>query len=292
MPRGRKPIEGSLSTDIPPLPLTKTPQTPTTTSTAPKKAPRLGSVLGKVVTSKEGRIVPNVAKRALALLGDSTTGNAEFLAVMAVDPNPPASIVKFMTEAGKDAHKKHSLARVAGDLGTPVAEVFLSYARGVKAIGHAQAIERVSSVLASKMEDAIESLMDQTVAHEVKCSECMGEDPKCSYCGGEGSLKILPKYWAFAQKQIYQLSGVIEASKGIQIQNNTTVAPKIGLSLGAGEFLGKLLQASDEAINPSITVEAIEVSPTPQNVLPEGHSEALGDSRSSVQQEAGTEVPS
>lgn len=264
------------TTASPPSPLPKT-------KTPPKrrKNAKVGAVLGKDVGSLQGRVkgdrdgkpIPSVAKRALDLLGRPGAEITEILAVMSADPSPTQKVLRFMDEAQKEEHSRHSLARIAVMTKIPIAEIFQSYARGVKSLGTAQTIERVSSVIAARAEEAVTSLMDQAVPQEVGCTECGGTDKSCMVCDGKGKISILPKFWPFAQKRIYELAGIVEKGGGITLNSNTTVAPKIGVQVNAGEMLGKLIAASDAVVNFTAPINAEIIEPS-KIVQPEDNPKA------------------
>lgn len=253
-----------------------------------KNKPKFGFALGKI--AKDGSPRVSVAARALAHLGDSSEGNAQFLAVMAADPNQPSSVAKFITEANKAEHDRHSLPKIAQITQTPIAEIFLSYARGVKTLGHAQVVERVSEALAQKAEAAIGSLMDQACPQKLKCDECDGSGKDglktCMVCDGDGFIEILPKFWPFAQKKIYELAGIVEKGGGININASSNVNAKIGVQVSSAELLGKLISASDAVINTNQISEAEVI-----NVLPTSNPTQVGEDRSAVLPETREEVP-
>lgn len=246
-----------------------------------KNKPKYGFALGKIAKSGAPKI--GVAARALAHLGESSEGNAQFLAVMSADPNPPASVKKFISEASLSEHDRHSLPRIAQITQTPIADIFLSYARGVKTLGHAQVVERVSQALAEKAEAAIGSLMDQACPQKLQCDECRGSGKDglktCLVCDGDGFIEILPKFWPFAQKKIYELAGIIEKGGGININTSANVSAKIGVQVSAADMLGKLISASDAVVNPSIIEAEIK------GVLAESHHEPVGENRGAVLEE-------
>lgn len=277
----KKSTEGSLS----PSP----PKALTTTDLADKKKvlkkanSGIGFPLGKVVKDPEtGKPKPTVAKRALSRLGETADKNAEFLAVMSADPSPTARVAKFVATASLDANAKKSLPVIAAEVGVPVAEVFLSYARGVKCLGHAQVVERVAEVLAEKAEAAISSLVDQAIPQKIKCENCP-EDKRqtCQVCEGEGVIEILPQFWPFAQKRIYELMGIVDKGQGINVTQNVTNKTAVAIQGAPGEFMAKVAGMSD-----AIMMQPIEA----EVVLPEDSPSAAGEAGSSVLEAARDKV--
>jgi hypothetical protein len=231
-----------------------------------------------------------ILREALKRLGSggSAEGNATFLAVLSADPKPTPIISKFIGEAGKKVHESHNILRVAEELGTPPTEIFLSYARGIQTLGHAIAVERVSEVIASRMEKAIASLMDEAIPREGNCDECWGigrvgrqKHLLCKKCDGKGRMVFLPENWEFAQKRIYELAGVGPQPGGITIQQNANTNVKGGttvLAVGAGGFMEKVAALSDDLVSKQLNVVNIVdvVDVTPTNVLTEDSGKSLG----------------
>lgn len=217
-----------------------------------------------------------VAKEALKRLGTGGTGegNATFLAVLSADPEPRPAISKFIVEAQKSSREKHSILKIAQELGTPPAEIFLSYARGIQTLGHAIAVEKASEAIAGKIDKAIASLLDEAIPKEASCDACAGEGKRgrhshltCYKCGGTGKMLTLPQNWAFAQKRIYELAGIGPQTGGIVIQQTNTSNVKGPTLVVGGGFMEKVATLSDDLVSRQLNV----VDVTPTNVLTEGH---------------------
>ncbi len=254
---------------------------------AAKKTQEVVEHLGEGSNSK-------IALRALSTLGAGGTkeGNATFLAVMSADPKQTPQVQKFILEAQKTQNEKHSVMKIAEGLGTPVGEIFLSYARGIQTLGQAMALERVAEVVASRMEAAIESLAREAIPKKVLCKQCEGHgkygrhklDP-CKPCRGSGFVTKLSTHWAFAQKQFYTVAGVVEKQAGLTIQQTNQTSVKSQTLSVSTDLVGKMIALSDAIIHTPaqgqlseapVDAELIDTSNTP-NVFAEINSTPTGE---------------
>jgi hypothetical protein len=260
-------------------------------------SPKPVKKFGKVYLNREARALLSPAAVALKRLGDSSDGNAEFIAVLSADPQIPAKISKLLAELQKPEHARHSLARVAGECGVQVSDVFVSFSRGIKALGCAEAINRASEIMLQKWEASIEALTDQAIPDRKPCKNCPPEtepNPNCNLCYGKGYREVLPKFFAYAQNKMIDFFGMnpkIEAKLGGVVVNNNVRASANAASASAPTFSAQLLAMSDEIINSKpqdlLDAEVIAALPEPQPlVLPEAHSTSLGEAGSRVLQEA------
>lgn len=243
-----------------------------------------------------------VARKALKTLGLHGTddGNATFLAILAADPKPTRVIQAFLAEAGKKDRSKQSVLKIAQDLGTSPAEIFLSYARGIQTLGQAIAVERVSEVLAEKMEAAVGSLVGEAIPRQLTCSICDGDGKmgrhkhlRCTTCEGSGKVMVLGENWEFAQKQIYKLAGLEQERSGIVVQQTTTNNVKGPSLVVGGGFMERIASLSDELVNKQVQI--VDVTPMGGSevlgVLPEADNPEVGEVGSASLSATGEKIP-
>jgi len=243
------------------------------------------------------------AARVLKKLAGEVKDNPLVLAIIEADPNPTKGVIKLINLLKDPENSRKSLNTLAKQADVPVFEVFHSYASGIQRLGHDEAI----SVLSEKMLTALESLFQQAVPKRVTCPTCRGEKRDeqkklCLACGGDGEMEQLPKFWAFAQKTLWNITGLLNDKKGAgltihnQVQNNS--GNKTANVLIGGSLVERLASLSDEVIHKSqkalkhvpqyaseilsspladpIPVEAeIIPSEVPKTVLPKDHPEEI-----------------
>lgn len=251
---------------------------------------KVGGILEGMQSNSE------IARKALKTLGLNgiKDGNASLLAVLAADPKPSRAVQTFLAEAVKKNRGNQTILKVAQDLGTSPAEIFLSYARGIQTLGQAIAIERVAEVIASRMETVVTSLLEEAVPHDQTCDNCNGSGKygrhnhlTCPNCDGVGKVSVLGDNWKFAQQQVYEISGLKPEKGGIQIQQTTTNNVKGPSLVVGGGFMEKVASLSDELMSKQTHI--VDVTPV-QNVLPEADIPAAGGAGSQSLQAVGEDV--
>lgn len=232
------------------------------------------------------------AIKALRGLSHGPDGDLGFLGILQADPNQTGPIRRFIELAqGKDGLESHSAAFLASRAGTTISDIFFSYSRGIRALGHAEAVARLSESFSLRLGSAIDSLLNQAVTHEVPCSDCKGSGTipngkgptPCWVCGGTKKTDVLPPMWEFAQQRIYELAGLVEpASKnGITIQQTNVQAKQAALAIPSSGFMEKVSSLSDELVHAQrkqlapVPIEAQLVEPSPSVQL-EDHREPIG----------------
>jgi len=148
--------------------------------------------------------------------------------------------------------KRKSIAHLMAEAMVRPTKGIEKYATGALALGKMEAVIEVAREQPNIVKDLLRHALDQTDI----CQTCVGqgmvpgrkgslkENVPCPMCGGRKTKLSVSDHKEFATKQLMTFTKMIEPEKG----NTINVQQNVGLKIGSGSFMEKVLRTSDEVL--------------------------------------------
>lgn len=236
--------------------------------------------LGKsiVVRKMSGLDSSSPAAQIIKKFEQMTEGREDVLEKLEALGDKLSAEEKVLCELMRTAPTQKSLARLVAEAKASPAALLTKYAQGAQALGKVQAAIEIARHQPAVVKDLLRHALDG----EGLCDVCVGtgtvkrsgrpdhtqETEPCPACKGKGKTLYSSEHKQFAMTKVLEMGKMVEKEPR---QPMVAVQQNVGLVGAGGNFVEKLLGASDrilygqKALPPAAVIEA-EV-----NVLPEDH---------------------
>ena len=212
-------------------------------------------------------LTPEESDLSAAAISAFTTaigGRAKLLETLQVASDAP-EVDQVVTLLLDPRYGGWSLRRLCKAANLTIADLFAAYKKALIVKAHLQATQVVADHLVAVVDD----VMRRSQPHEAPCDACLGvtQTPPCPLCRGTGKLQVQPDL--DRQKVALELGQLLTKGGGINLQQNTLVAPGGSATFGPGA-LDQLQQAVGEILTPRSRRPStpIDVTPLVETAVP------------------------